>query len=155
MRSVRRGQSVGPPTSAPTRLIQSVAPLVLLGLWLMHGMSATTGAGCHGVALMMPMSASVGETQPIAAGAAAPLGTSASRPESQQQGSGELCLSGRPPSPGDFLLALLATLAVVALALFAHLVPRPAGKACCTWQRRGPPGPVGRQLLTAVCVSRT
>jgi hypothetical protein len=150
-----------PPAVARKRLIRRLTPLVLLGLWLMHGISATSGAGCHGVPLMMPMSASVSDalSMPTTMSASTIVRhsmdvTSVTRSASVQVGSGELCLSGQPPTPGHFLLALLAALAMLGLVLLANLLQRLSGEACEV-RRRGPPGSAGRKLLTTVCVSRT
>lgn len=145
-------------------LARLLAVLVLAGLWLMHGVSATTNAGCHGVPVMMSMSASAVGPQ-AAAGASRvsakapesapdlrPAGTAASVPD----GPGETCLSGQPPSPGDLLLGLLA--AFVLVGLVACSTARSARPLVFAWsraRRRGPPGTAGRALLTAVCVSRT
>lgn len=163
MHGGRDGLAIVPPsTSTRRRLIRCLALLVFLGLWLMHGMSATTGAGCHGVPVMMPMSAAVSEPPSIPSPASVSAtvhggekGARLARSAFEQSGSAELCLSGQPPSPGDLLIALLAALAVFGIALFAAPTLWPARKAPGAWRRRGPPGLVGRELLTAVCVSRT
>jgi hypothetical protein len=64
-------------------------------------------------------------------------------------------MSGQPPTPGDFLIAVLCVLVVFGLAMFADSALRTARNAWGAWRRRGPPGLVARELLTAVCVSRT
>lgn len=145
-----------------------IAVLVLAGLWLMHGVSATTAAGCHGVPVVMTAGASV--TDP-GTGAAANVGApttqagmrAADAAPSRTSGAGshghgpcENCLSGQPPAPGELLLALFAALALVGhcLGVTGRLLSLPPG----CWgraRRRGPPGLVGRALLTTVCVSRT
>ena len=130
--------------------------LVLAGLWFMHGISATTGAGCRGGA--MPMIAVMTSG---AAASGAPLEARATGPGAQANPadisagpSGDLCLSGQPDDPGAALIALLALLAVtgyVRLAPAARLVP--LARAARRW--RAPPGRAGVALLTVVCVSRT
>jgi hypothetical protein len=135
--------------------------LVLLGLWLMHGVSATTGAGCHGVPVMMSMSMSASAAEPGSIMAATPTmradhQVQAKSADSMPTGSGETCLSGQPPSPRDLLLGLLACLV---LAVLGRVVPtwppHAASCAACRPRRRGPPGRAGRVLLTTVCISRT
>ena len=137
-------------------------PVVLLGLWMMHGMSATMEAGCHGMPMLMPVATSIAEAEPMAA---ADAGHSAMRPAadeaasvhlgSNQTGAGELCLSGQPPAPGALLLALLAALVLVGYVVLTALGRRPdLRRAGWRWWR-GPPRLAGIELLTAVCVSRT
>jgi hypothetical protein len=148
-------------------LLRLLAPVVLLGLWLMHGVSATTTAGCHGVPVLMSMSAQVGDPGSVPGSATVPMVKSAAAGSagpawsagaaSDRPGSGEMCLSGQPPSPGGFLLALLAALALAGFGFWcaAAYRPRPPSRAASLPPRRGPPGPVGRALLTTVCISRT
>lgn len=164
-----------------TGSLRLLAILVLLGLWLMHGVSATTGAGCHGVPVMMTMSASdTGHGSTMAGDAAPRAGRGAvsrsgdvdtahvdnaradtARAESadtMRSGSGETCLSGQPPSPRDLLISLLGcfALAILACGMAARPMRAPSSRPACRDRRRGPPGhPVGRALLTTVCVSRT
>jgi hypothetical protein len=159
-------------TCAPgrrSRTLCLLAGLVLAGLWFMHGVSATTEAGCHGMPVLMTMGTSVTDSGSAMGAADAeartampghdPGAATFAQPgngKSMQAGSAETCLSGQPPSPGDFLLALLASLAVLALVFGA--VDQPLGApsyALGRLRRRGPPGPVGRALLTTVCISRT
>ena len=146
--------------------------LVLVGLWLMHGMFGTTEAGCQGGAMPVSMSVSV----PVAAPGAVPdvaaahafmpsvpaaAGSRAVAPSvgaglAEAMRHGELCQSGQPPTPGRDMLVLLALLALagpiaardVACEPFGLPLARRAGK-------RAPPGLFGTGLLTAVCVSRT
>jgi hypothetical protein len=151
-------------------LLRLLAPVVLLGLWLMHGVSATTTAGCHGVPVLMSMSAQVGDPGSVPGTATVPMvrsvksaaagsaGTAWSAGAvSDRPGSNETCLSGQPPSPGGVLLALLAALALAGFGFSwaAAYGPRPPWRAASLPPRRGPPGPVGRALLTTVCISRT
>lgn len=142
------------------KALQLLAGLVLAGLWLMHGVSATTEAGCHGVpVLMTSMSAPAAHAGPAAAGLARTSAATVSQPGtagSTHAGEGETCLSGQPPSSGDLLLGLLACLAAFAFACgLAEFLPRRPSSTVDRLRRRGPPGPVGRALLTSVCISRT
>jgi hypothetical protein len=71
-------------------------------------------------------------------------------------GSGEGCLSGQPPAPGDTLLALLTLLVLLGLAWPA--IPGPVRLIRSAWRRRpdrAPPWLAGRDLLNVVCVART
>lgn len=155
----QRGGSLSPPARIRSMTLRLFVPVVLLGLWMMHGMSATMESGCHGMPLPMPMAASIAQAQPMTPVEA---GSRAVRPAahaavwlpagSNQTGAGELCLSGRPPAPGAWLLAALL---LVGCAVFAAPARRPQARRA-GWQRwRGPPGLAGIALLTAVCVSRT
>lgn len=151
-----------------TRVMQLVAGLVLAGLWLMHGVSATTAAGCRGVPVMMTSSMSAagagsGATGRARAHAAAfesgprlATDSHAGHPGSMHAGCGETCLSGQPPSAGDLLLGLLTCFALLALvrAVSGHL-PRASAGVLSRLRRRGRPPPGGTVLLTTVCVSRT
>jgi hypothetical protein len=140
-----------------------LVPVLLLGVWMMHGMSATTGAGCHGMRIMMSTTVSAVDARPMVA---ADTGASttrtantagdaeSARPASSHTGPGEMCLSGQPPAAGSFLLALLAALAVAGWVGFTALTRRPDPLRLGRGWRRGPPGLVGRELLTTVCVSR-
>lgn len=159
-----RRASVLLPTSARIRRLapRLLVSVVLLGLWVMHGMSATMESGCHGMPMLMPTTASMVEAQPMAA---ADAGSSAIRPPtdgaasvhlaSNQTGEGELCLSGQPPTLGAWLLALLATLVAVGYVVFTAQVRRPDLRRTRWWWWRGRPHLAGMELLTAVCVSRT
>jgi hypothetical protein len=133
-----------------------IVVLVLAGLWLMHGISATSDAGCHDGAMPLVAAMSHGEDA-----VAVPAGAPATRRESVagaadpgmgMQQSGQLCLSGQPANPGAALIALLGLLAV------ARCLPvgTPTwSMASCARRRRAPPGLFGLRLLAAVCVSRT
>jgi hypothetical protein len=128
---------------------------VLAGLWMMHGMNATTDAGCHGMAMATPMAASMTGTAPKATAPSAAVrgaSTRANSVESGATGSGELCLSGQPPAPGATLLALLA---VAGCALLGATTVRPWAVWFTGRRWRAPPGAAGMDLLTVVCVSRT
>lgn len=152
-----------------TRTLRTLAVLVLAGLWLMHGDSATTEAGCHGVPVMMPMSASADSPGSQAAASARPgamradtrgsgaaSGVRAQGAASEHPGPCESCLSGQPPSPHDLSRGLLSPLALLGLAVGMGAQPaQPLMRFRGRARRRGPPGPVGRTLLTTVCVSRT
>jgi hypothetical protein len=141
--------------------VRLLIPIVLLGLWMMHGMSATMESGCHGMvptSLAASMSDSPAmsamsavKSTPVRAGM-----TTASPAGSVELDAGELCLSGQPPAPGDWALALLAALALVGCIAFALAAGQPGVQrtAGSRWWR-GPPDPAGRELLTTVCVSRT
>jgi len=140
--------------------VRLLIPVVLLGLWIMHGMSATMDSGCHG---MVPTSlaASMSDSSsmsmsPMSLVPAETGVTSAAPAGSAESESGELCLSGQPPTPGDWALTLLAALALLGSIVPALLAeqPRLQRLAGSRWWR-GPPGPAGRELLTTVCVSRT
>jgi len=118
----------------------------------MHGMSATTGSGCHG---MVPMPLAVAMS-PIGAPPTGSGVTAAAPAGSVGMGSGELCLSGQPPTPGDWALALLAALALVGCVVSAVSAGRTPVRRIAGCQRwRGPPHLAGMELLTAECVSRT
>src|SRR5437588_1029687 len=95
--------------------LRVLAVLVLAGLWLMHGVSATTEAGCHGVPVMMSMSA---PATGFGSGTAVHALAGAKRMDASESGAvsdvraedtgasghcsaGETCLSGQPPSPHD------------------------------------------------------
>lgn len=147
-----------------------LAVLVLAGLWLMHGVSATTEAGCHGVPVMMSMSASAaGSGSAMVADAvvgakradtSAPDATPGVRAAGtgafSHSSPGETCLSGQPPSPHDLLLGLLASFALLGLAFgMAARLAQPSMRGWSRVRRRGPPGQAGRAVLTAVCISRT
>jgi hypothetical protein len=150
--------------------LRVLAVLVLAGLWLMHGVSATTEAGCHGVPVMMSMSASAagsGSAMVADAGVGAkradmsesdatPGVRAAGTEGSGHSGPGEMCLSGQPPSPHDLLLGLLATFALLGLAFgMAEWLGQPSMRGWSRVRRRGPPGQAGRAVLTMVCISRT
>lgn len=154
-------------TARRSRALQVLALVVLGGLWLMHGVSATTEAGCHGVPVLMSRAGpAVDPGSPAAAGmtsrgseagreASAMVSSFAVEDEPADACCGENCLSGQPPSPSHFLLILLASLA---LAPGLYAVARPPGCPLAgpgESRRRGPPGTVGRTLLLTVCVSRT
>ena len=142
---------------------RSVVFLLLVGLWVMHGMSGTTDAGCHGAAMPLPMgstaaTAATGPMSPVPGLArrgeqlAAPRAAPAAE---EQMLHGDLCVSGQPPTFGLDLLALLAVLALAAR-------EAPDGASGRLWlrftrraRRRAPPGCSGIRLLTVVCVSRT
>lgn len=160
-RSVLAPQKHPAPLRKPA--LRFLVPLVLVGLWLMHGMSAITGAGCHG--MLMPVAASATEARSMAgAGTASSMAqaiantadaATITRSSSGQAGSSELCLSGAPPTPMEFLLALLAGLALLGCVVLAAVMwPRNPRRSRRRWGR-GPPGPTGRELLTMVCVTRT
>lgn len=151
-------------------MLRMLAVIVLAGLWLMHGASATTEAGCHGVPVVMSMDSSPVGSSSAAAGhdmaGAIRMGTgdtgaaavlrSAGTGASDHSGMGEACMSGQPPSPSELLLALLGLLALAGLVfgMPAQLI-RPLMRGWSRSRRRGPPGPAGMALLITVCVSRT
>ena len=130
-------------------MLRPLSILVLLGLWMMHGVSATTNAGCHGVPMLMPTtSTSMTVAAPMSATTSVVRHTPAA---DAQMGCAETCLSGQPPSSGDLMLGLLTAFILVAIVFGLDLeLRRPREMS-----RRGPPGPVGRRLLTEMCVSRT
>jgi hypothetical protein len=152
--------------------LRLLAVLVLSGLWLMHGVSATTEAGCHGVPVMMSMSASAAGSgsgsgsgsqtvahAPAVAGRA-DTGESGVRAEgtgaSGHGSPGETCLSGQPPSSHELLLGLLSFLTLFGFSLgMAPPLTQPSRRDRSGLRRRGPPGRSGRALLTTVCISRT
>jgi hypothetical protein len=135
---------------------------VLVGLWVMHGMTGATDAGCHGAPMPLPapgatMTASITQsastaTRPDASDGGAPR---VATPAMDQMRHGELCLSGQPPNPGRDVLALLGLLILIACGQTCSpgesLRLRPLPRA----RRRAPPGCAGTRLLTLVCVSRT
>lgn len=150
--------------------LRVLAVLVLAGLWLMHGVSATTEAGCHGVPIMMSMSASaagsgsamvadavVGATRADTSESDATPGVRAEDAGASSHSSpGEMCLSGQPPSPRDLLLGLLTAFALLGLAFgMAARLAQPSMRGRSRLRRRGPPGQAGRAVLTMVCISRT
>ena len=140
--------------------------LLLVGLWMMHGMSGATDAGCHGAAMPLPMTASAAMPNVAAAPAltsgassAAPLRAATSSSigtgSAGQMRHGDLCVSGQPPTPGQDLLALLALLALAAYGMSGLDLGLSVTRAPHRTQRQAPPGLFGIRLLTAVCVSRT
>lgn len=134
--------------------------LLLVGLWVMHGMSGMTDAGCHGAAMPLPMGSMAATTPMNAAPTVMPGGE---HPEAApaapairaQMLHGDLCVSGQPPTFGLDLLALLALLALGV----REARKSSCGRVCLRFtrrtRRRAPPGLSGIRLLTAVCVSRT
>ena len=139
-------------------VVRLLIPVVLLGLWVMHGMSATMESGCHG---MVPTSlaASMSDSSSMSVMSAVPTEasvTSVSPSGTAESESGELCVSGQPPTPGDWALALLAALALLGCIAPALLVGQPRLRNAAGSRRwRAPPDPAGRELLTTVCISRT
>lgn len=155
-----RRQDAGPRT-AVRRFIML---LLLAGLWMMHGMSGSTDAGCHGTAMPVPM-----KTASVSDVAAAPASMLHERPVTnphaatpslgtalaEQMRHGDLCVCGQPPTPGQDLLALLALLALATSDRADVRLLRPVRHAVPGTRRRAPPGLFGIRLLTTVCVSRT
>jgi hypothetical protein len=142
--------------------VRLLIPVVLLGLWVMHGMSATMSSGCHGMvptSLAASMNASMSDSSSMSPMSPVPAETgvtSASPAGSAESESGELCLSGQPPTPGDWALALLAALALLGCVAPALLAGQPQLRLTADSRRwRAPPDPAGRELLTTVCISRT
>jgi hypothetical protein len=136
-----------------------LVPLVLLGLWMMHGMSATMESGCHGMGMPMPVAAAMADAHPAVAAESSVAGrggaVSVQSADTAMTGSGELCLSGQPPTPGAALLMLLALLALAGWAVVgASTGPRRLVRST-SLRWRAPPGTGGIDLLTVVCVSRT
>lgn len=158
-------QDDGSRTSTRTRARPCIVLLLLVGLWMMHGLSGATGAGCHGAAIPVPAAISDGMSD---GGAAPALMTSAPTAKSRSLTSpsmsaavsvpmlhGDLCVSGQPPTPGQDLLALLA-LGALLLCGLPGMQPDPLADRDVRWARwRAPPAPFGIRLLTTVCVSRT
>lgn len=141
-----------------------ITVLVFAGLWLMHGVSASTGAGCHAGA--MPLIAAMSSAQGAMAAAAEAPATEAPAADSRAPvagpaamgagPSGELCLSAQPTDPGAALIGLIALMALAGWILLDGAAPARARAAACRARRwRGPPGRTGVALLTVVCVSRT
>ena len=138
---------------------RSAVFLLLVGLWVMHGMSGMTDAGCHGATMPLPMISTATTSPTSAAPAATPGGVHPAvalvAPAAQTRMlHGDLCVSGQPPTFGLDLLALLALLALGAR-------EPPDGACDHLWirftrrvRRRAPPGLSGIRLLTSVCVSR-
>jgi len=136
-----------------------ITVLVLAGLWLMHGASADTGAGCHAGAMPLIAAMSGGRgamAAPAEASAGSRNGASAS-PAGMNAGQlGELCLSAQPPDPGTALIGLIALMALTRRVLpGSTALARVQAASLRTRRRRGPPGRWGVALLAAVCVSRT
>lgn len=142
--------------------------LLLAGLWVMHGMSGSTDAGCHGAPMPIPGDQAAMTTAMAAAPARVmPASPSPSgRAQTAWAGSvlggqmqhGELCVSGQPPTPGQDLLVLLALLALLALAAYGvggGSSSRLRSRAVYRAAGRAPPSLSGIRLLTSVCVSRT
>jgi hypothetical protein len=136
---------------------------VLVGLWVMHGMTGATDTGCHGAPMPLPAPGAT-TTTPIthdnvstatrhdaSDGGAPPVATLTM----DQMRHGELCLSGQPPNPGRDALALLALLILIVCGPTCGpcepLWLRPVSPG----RRRAPPGPDATRLLTLVCLSRT
>jgi len=142
----------------------AIVVLVLAGLWMMHGISAAGGAGCHAGTMSLVSAMSGGEG---AMAAAAPVPSSvadsrtrpgtAARPDGMAAGqSGDLCLSGQPTDPGAAFIALIALVALAGCVLLGgDLVAwmQAAMQRARRW--RAPPGRAGTALLDIVCVSRT
>jgi hypothetical protein len=135
---------------------------VLVGLWVMHGMTGATDAGCHGAPMALPafgatMTAPIthsapAATRPDASDGGAPR---VATPTMDQMPHGELCLSGQPPNPGRDALALLALLVLIACGPTCGRCEPPWLRLLSPARRRAPPGCTGTRLLTLVCVSRT
>lgn len=135
--------------------------LLLIGLWVMHGMSGTTDAGCHGA--VMPALSASSDSMPRVAAAPSAETAAASRTATTSIGMGwpgqmrhgELCVSGQPPTPGQDLLALLALLALAGYGVSGDCLRLSVGRVPRLARWQAPPSPFGIQLLTTVCVSRT
>lgn len=135
---------------------------VLAGLWVMHGMSGATDAGCHGAPMPLPAAwqAMAAAPMPQSAPAMASPGGAGSgvlrlAVAAMEQVHGELCLSGQPPQPGRDALALLALLALTAVDEAGRASTTAGLRQAATARRRAPPGAAGARLLAMVCVSRT
>jgi hypothetical protein len=161
--SVMRSRSPLLQTACLSRpAVRLLIPVVLLGLWVMQGMSATMESGCHGMvptSLAASMNESMSDSSsmsPMSPALTETGVTSAAPAGSAESESGEPCVSGQPPTPGDWALALLAALALLGCIAPALLVGQPRlrnAAGACRW--RAPPDPAGRELLATVCVSRT
>lgn len=142
--------------------VRALAPVLLAGLWVMHGMAATTASGCHGGTMPLPVPAASAPRPQTAAeqqavhGAMLALsrGETAARPTTHGPvESGDLCLSGAPPTGGALLSLLLAAI--------AWWLPDEAEKPTSSRSplgalaSRAPPGSWGSDLLVKVCVART
>lgn len=139
--------------------------LLLVGLWVMRGMSGTSDAGCHGAVMPIPSAVSDGMPDVAAVAAVMPSAETAAGSNAVttsigiglagQMQHGELCVSGQPPTPGQDLLALLALLALASYGVSGGCLGSPVGRVSRRARWWAPPSPFGIQLLTTVCVSRT
>lgn len=127
--------------------------MVLAGLWMMHGVSAMSGSGCHGGPMPLLAATSDGDAMAAPAQARADGSASAAHSGAMSNGqSGEVCVPDQPQTSGAALIALLALMALVGCVsrtAWAWAIARSARR------RRAPPRPSGSDLLTVVCVSRT
>jgi hypothetical protein len=136
---------------------------LLVGLWVMHGLSGTSDAGCHGApmpmagAAQMPVPSGLFGPGPQARPAAGGVNARAEMASASmdQMRHGELCLSGQPPNPGGLLLALLALIACALAAIELRGRPTARSPGSPRRSRHAPPGLIGRRLLTVMCVART
>jgi hypothetical protein len=170
MRHTERGDCYGSPhlDGLPAYVRPFIVLLLLVGLWLMHGMSGTTAAGCNGAAMPLLMvnadgmaDAAAAPGGALTAGASVALGpraataTSFSIDLSERMPHGELCVSGQPPTSGQDLLRLLTLLALAVYGTAGSRAAGPVGRAVRAARWRAPPGRSGIRLLLTMCVSRT